>query len=150
MTGQTSPELHPSKSRMADQTEDDTVEEKVREANRYLRKSVLANRYLRKAFHYSNRKGFLLACGAPRFRALFRNLVDHFELEGLYAVYSLRRGGATWDFLMHNSMERTLLRGRWSSSSTARIYLQDTVATTSMLKLSPFQHHYARLLATSL
>ena len=76
--------------------------------------SVLANRYLRKAFHYSNRKGFLLACGAPRFRTLFRNLVDHFELEGLYAVYSLRRGGATWDFLMHNSMERTLLRGRWS------------------------------------
>ena len=31
------------------------------------------------------------------------------------------RGGATWDFLEHQSMERTLLRGRWASTSSARM-----------------------------
>jgi integrase len=53
-------------------------------------------------------------------------------------LYSLRRGGATADFLDHGSMEKTLLKGRWSSSKTARIYLQDAVATLADLQLDSF------------
>ena len=46
------------------------------------------------------------------FRRCFEALLDTFSFgaERLH-VYSLRHGGATWDFLSHQSMERTLLAG---------------------------------------
>ena len=47
----------------------------------------------------------LLVDGSPASRQLFKHLINHFDLEGLYAVYSLRRGGATWDFLLHQWRE---------------------------------------------
>ena len=74
-----------------------------------------------------------------RFRKLFNHLKLFFGVTEHLQLYSLRRGGATWDFLAHGSMERTLLRGRWASSSTARIYLQDAVAAVSLLSLTPEQ-----------
>ena len=43
----------------------------------------------------------------------------------------MRRGGASWHFMSSQSLETTLLRGRWASSSTARIYLQDSAAALS-------------------
>jgi hypothetical protein len=112
--------------------------------------SLLANFWLRKACALRRYNDPILLDGAPSFRLLFKNPVQHFELQGLYAVYSLRRGGATWDFLLHQSMERMLLRGRWSSTSCARIYLQDTVATVANLVLSPVQKAHARLAGAAL
>lgn len=112
--------------------------------------SQLANYWLRRACALRCSSDPLLLDGPPAFRLLWRNLVRHFELSGMYAVYSLRRGGATWDFLMHQSMERTLLRGRWSSTSSARIYLQDTVATVANLTLTPFQRKHARVAGAAL
>ena len=47
-------------------------------------------------------------------------------------------------------MERTLLRGRWTSSSTARIYLQDTVATVANLTLTSLQKTHARMAGAAL
>ena len=85
-------------------------------------------------------------CGSA-FRLLFRNLVDHFQLDWLFAVYCLRRGGATYACLQHGSMEKTLLRGRWTSSSTARIYLENTIATVFKFKLSPLQRAHVTLAA---
>ena len=41
--------------------------------------------------------------------------------------------------LSHQSMERTLLHGRWSSTSSARVYLQDAVAMVAHPKLSEEQ-----------
>lgn len=112
--------------------------------------SLVAVFWLRKACKPLKPNDLLLGEGPPSFRQLFSNLVLHFGLTGQYAIYSLRRGGATWDFLMHQSMERTLLRGRWQSTSTARIYLQDTIATVASLKLSPVQKCHARLAAATL
>ena len=109
--------------------------------------SRLATHYLKKACKNRTPRSPLLRDDAPAFRLLFRNLVNHFDLDGLFAVYSLRRGGATYGFLFHGSMERTLLRGRWTSTSTARIYLQDTIATVAELKLSPLQKTHATLAA---
>lgn len=97
--------------------------------------SHIALRFLRHACQGRPPGALLLPDGPPAFRQLFKNLVAHFRLVGLFAVYSLRRGGATYAFLMHGSMEKVLLRGRWSSTSTARIYIQDTIATVSQLKL---------------
>ena len=112
--------------------------------------SHLALKFLRRACQNRAPNSPLLVDGAPSFRQLFKNLVAHFQLTGLFAVYSLRRGGATHAFLMHGSMEKTLLRGRWSSTSTARIYIQDTIATVSQLKLTPTQRMHARLAAQAL
>ena len=50
--------------------------------------------------------------------------------------YSLRRGGATRAFRFHGQMERVLVRGRWESSKTARIYLTDGVAALAEVSLS--------------
>ena len=67
--------------------------------------STLANYWLRKACALRRPCEPLLVDGSPAFRQLFKHLINHFDLEGLYAVYSLRRGGATWDFLLHQWRE---------------------------------------------
>ena len=54
-------------------------------------------------------------------------------------LYSWRRGGASADFRSHGSMETTLLRGRWASVRTARLYVQDAVAEATTLALLPAQ-----------
>ena len=105
--------------------------------------SKLAVQSLQRACKGKHRNDLLLARGARVFRTLFKALIDLFELEGLITVYSLRRGGASWDFLQHQSMERTLLRGRWQSTSSARIYLQDATAMVTYLKLSGPQQQLA-------
>ena len=71
-----------------------------------------------------------------KFRKLFLGAALKFGFSERLTVYSLRRGGATWAFLQHGSMEKVLLRGRWQSTKTARIYLQDAVAGMSDLLLS--------------
>ncbi len=57
------------------------------------------------------------------FRKRFSELCSKFHVVHLgFRPYSLRRGGATAFFMSTGLMERTLIRGRWSSSSVARIY----------------------------
>ena len=75
-----------------------------------------------------------------QFRQIFRMLCDTLMLFPLANVYSLRRGGATWDFFKHGSMETTLLRGRWqSSSAAARVYVTDAAAAVVDYSLSSQQ-----------
>ena len=71
-----------------------------------------------------------------KFRELLVGGAAVFGFSERINTYSLRRGGATWSFLQHGSMELVLLRGRWQSTATARIYLQDAVASLSDLQLS--------------
>ncbi|CAE7184465.1 unnamed protein product, partial [Symbiodinium necroappetens] len=80
--------------------------------------SCVAVQWLREACSTLHPDDRLLFRGERFFRKLFHALVEFFETPGLLTVYSLRRGGATWNFLFHGSMEKTLLRGRWSSTST--------------------------------
>jgi hypothetical protein len=101
--------------------------------------SHLAVTFLRLAVHGKPPGMPMLTMKPQRMRLLFQHLKSLFGITEQLQLYSLRRGGATWDFLSHGSMERTLLRGRWASSSTARIYLQDAVAAVSLLSLSTQQ-----------
>ena len=73
-----------------------------------------------------------------KFRADFRKLCHTFHVDSLgFQPYSLRRGGGTF-LLQHGvSLEQILLRGRWQSLSTARVYLQDGLATLASVKCSP-------------
>ena len=50
--------------------------------------------------------------------------------------YSLRRGGATHEFLSSSDLARVMLRGRWSSARTARIYIEDGAAILAEMNFS--------------
>ena len=70
------------------------------------------------------------------FRKRFHEYLTFFDVLHLgFRCYSLRRGGATNDYQKHGLMERTLLRGRWSSTSVAKIYLCDGLAQLPTLKM---------------
>ena len=68
--------------------------------------------------------------GSPiKWRALFSESLaalnlTHFE----FRPYSLRRGGATWWFSKHQSLDRLLVQGRWAAQKTARIYINEGLA----------------------
>lgn len=88
----------------------------------------------------SSRNDLLVGQTAYEFRLLFRSLLRVFDLSDLgLSPYSLRRGGATWDFLRHGSMEKALLRGWWASTPAARVYLQDAAASVVDLQLTEQQ-----------
>lgn len=79
--------------------------------------SEVATRWLRQACANKPPEAMILDRPAKQFRSLFFNLLAHFEIDGNISLYSLRRGGATWHFMCHQSMEATLIRGRWQSTS---------------------------------
>ena len=69
------------------------------------------------------------------FRKEFSRLCERFHVLHLnFRPYSLRRGGATAFFMGCGLMEKTLIKGRWASSSVARIYLCDSLAQLPVLK----------------
>ena len=49
--------------------------------------------------------------------------------------YSLRRGGACHDFLVHRSFDLSCERGRWRNASTARVYLDESLAQHARLSV---------------
>ena len=112
--------------------------------------SWIANWWLHRALASKSDDDFLLSCTAKSLRTLFFGLLEHFRITGHFSMYSFRRGGATWHFLSGGSMEDTLLRSRWQSTSTARIYLQDAAATLTHLQISPEQRSYMRQLSRTL
>lgn len=74
---------------------------------------------------------------SAQFRSRFKFLC---ELMGLskhnFRPYSLRRGGATATFQETRSMEAALIRGRWSSSRVARIYISDGLSYLPSIVMS--------------
>ena len=72
------------------------------------------------------------------FRKKFDEYVRYFGVSHLgFRPYSLRRGGATAYFQCCGSMERTLLRGRWNSTSVAKLYLCDGLSQLPSLRINP-------------
>ena len=112
--------------------------------------SSVAVRFLRLALNGKMPGQLMLQMTPSRFRTAFQLLKAFFNVTDNLAPYSLRRGGATWDFLKHGSMERTLLKGRWQSNSSARIYLTDAVAAVALLRLTPQQEKLLRYCASFL
>ena len=95
--------------------------------------------------------------GVPdaRMRSLFQEGCNRLGLaaEG-FRPYSLRRGGATFDFRSHGQLSRTVVRGRWNSARTARIYINEGVGMLTQLRLDSraelLVSNYGDLLKTSL
>ena len=70
-----------------------------------------------------------------RLRHLFDSALQALQLDGRGCrPYSLRRGGATADFLEHGSAATTQLRGRWASLKVRRIYV--TLGRESLAKMA--------------
>ena len=64
-----------------------------------------------------------------KWRALFSESLNALGLSSFeYRPYSLRRGGATWWFSKHQSLDRLLIQGRWAAHRTARIYINEGLA----------------------
>ena len=64
-----------------------------------------------------------------KWRTLFADCLQALGLQDYgFRPYSLRRGGATWWFSKHQSLDRILIQGRWSAIKTARIYLNEGLA----------------------
>lgn len=75
------------------------------------------------------------------FRACFDSLCTFFDLTTVHFVpYSLRRGGATYFYVLYNSLDFVVIRGRWRDVATARLYLDDARASLITLKLSRSSH----------
>ena len=87
-----------------------------------------------------------------RWRALFNESLEALHLQDfLFRPYSLRRGGATWWFSRHQSLDKILVQGRWQAAKTARIYINEGLAVLAELQLpktlpslSPFLTVFSR------
>ena len=113
----------------------------------------LAIAWLKIAMRNRSKNETILRISPAKLRRLFKEICRILDIEGM-SLYSFRRGGATWNFLQHGSMEKTLLRGRWQSTATARIYLNDSAAQTADVQLSKEQvcvlKHFASLLVSKI
>ena len=70
--------------------------------------------------------GSLLISSPTKWRKAFTDALNALGLEEWqFRPYSLRRGGATFWFGKHGSLDRILLQGRWMAARTARIYLNE-------------------------
>ena len=69
-------------------------------------------------------------CGTPaQWRGLFSQCVTAVGLdEFMFRPYSLRRGGATYWFSKHGSLDRVVVLGRWQAQRTARMYINEGLA----------------------
>ena len=92
-------------------------------------------------------------CPAPHiWRQQFNEALSALSLsDWSFRPYSLRRGGATFWFTKHGSLDKLLLQGRWTAIKTARLYINEGVAalaemTIPQRSLSPFvsQFHHAQ------
>ena len=81
-----------------------------------------------------------LVTSPVQWRALFSECLTSLGLESFgFRPYSLRRGGATWWFSKHQSLDRILIQGRWAALKTARIYLNEGLAMLARTTIN-FEH----------
>ena len=81
-----------------------------------------------------------LAKSPAHWRGLFNEALESLQLQTYgFRPYSLRRGGATWWFARHHSLDQILLQGRWHAPKTARIYINEGLAILAELSL-PASH----------
>ena len=82
-------------------------------------------------------KSSLKLTGTPsEWRAKFAESIKALGLESFeFRPYSLRRGGATFWFTKHGSLDRLLIDGRWQTPKTARIYINNGLAILAEMSL---------------
>ena len=100
-------------------------------------------RWLQKFAAKRNCQSMLLNLSSSSYRLYFKRLLCFFDLdERGYTLHSLRRGGATHFFRRTANMGATVERGRWTSVSTARLYITEGLAVMA--------HHSLALVVSDL
>eukprot|EP00435_Cladocopium_sp_Y103_P024846 s916_g6.t1 len=81
-------------------------------------------------------------CTSPAsWRATFSEGLKELGLsEFEFRPYSLRRG-ATWYFSKFNSLDKVMVMGRWQAARTARLHLNEGLATLAEMRLQPHNSH---------
>ena len=96
----------------------------------------------------------IIDMGEAALRTFFERACASLGLTIAYRPYSIRRGGATHDYMLHANLGKTVLRGRWGSLTTARIYINDGLAVLSELgvdaRAAGLIQQYATLFCTFL
>lgn len=78
-----------------------------------------------------------LARSPGSWRALFNESLHALKLDHHgFRPYSLRRGGATFWFSKHQSLDRILVSGRWQTQKSARIYINEGLALLAQMRFS--------------
>ena len=78
-----------------------------------------------------------LTMSPAKWRSLFNESLTALKLEAFeFRPYSLR-GGATWWFSKHQSLDTILIQGRWQAAKTARLYINEGLAILAELRLTP-------------
>ena len=73
-----------------------------------------------------------------KWRGLFNQALEALQLsEFRFRPYSLRRGGATWWFSKHQSLDKILVQGRWQAAKTARLYINEGLSVLAELSIPP-------------
>ena len=79
-----------------------------------------------------------LAPSPAAWRARFNECLAALNLQAYeFRPYSLRRGGATFWFSKHQSLDRILVQGRWHTQKSARLYLNEGLAVLATMRLPP-------------
>jgi hypothetical protein len=88
----------------------------------------------------------LLNMQPPQLRAWFMVNLGRLRVKEKFLLYSLRRGGATADFLQHQDATRCLLRGRWKDLRTFMLYLKapEALKMADSYAASPEVEQHAR------
>ena len=107
---------------------------------------------VRRLWQWKSSNVLSLVTSTNAWRSEFSATLKGLNLERFeFRPYSLRRGGATFWFGKHGSLDRLLLQGRWHAPRTARIYLNEGLAILAEMKVPVsstrvFSHIYNRSL----
>ena len=77
-----------------------------------------------------------LAVSPGQWRSLFSKCLEDLCLTKFgFRPYSLRRGGATFWFSRHQSLDKILVQGRWHTQKSARIYINEGLSVLATMKI---------------
>ncbi len=118
--------------------------------------TITVHEVCRRLWQWKSSPHMMLAPSSSWWRKEFRHILDALGLSSFeFRPYSLRRGGATFRFTKHGSLDRLLVQGRWQAVRTARIYINEGLSVLAEMKvpshkLRGFGHIYKRSLTTAL
>lgn len=110
---------------------------------------------LRELVRSTPSSSFIFPFTSAAYRQLFHSVCHELGLSSEYVPHSLRHGGATYyHFVKHIDINEIMLRGRWQSSKSARLYIQTGRALLMLQRVpadvSRFGHLMCRHLVKNL
>ena len=98
--------------------------------------TISVQEVIRRLFQWKSSKITFLVPSSHQWRQKFSTALTAVGLASFdFRPYSLRRGGATFWFAKHGSLDKLLVQGRWSAVKTARVYINEGLANLAEMSL---------------